>query len=246
MFFFVSQLGKYVPGKVWAFAGRVALCTREGLSVLEASASVLYEQVFLLLSAAIVGLLGVVFLPPKSTQVPIAALTLGGLAVFVIAHPAVIRRGFAFACRILKRDPVPFRMKTAQYLGMLGWYLSFQVLAGFSFFLVAKSFAALSWELLPSFVSVYALAWAAGFIAFFAPAGLGVREGIMLALLSGIVEPQVAIAATVTHRLIVTGVEIVGAGIGWAILRWMPSTPAEQVANRVQAEVRLGHETERL
>ena len=218
-FFFISQLGKYLPGKVWAFAGRVGYCVKEGHRPVQAFASVFYEQAFLVISAAIVGCLGGALLAQTNTKMPLAALVAAPVVIFLVAHPAAMRTAVNFGCRLLKREPIRVDMATSDYLVLLCWYVVFQLLAGLSFFLVAKAFAPLPWTLLPTFAGVYALAWVTGFLALLVPGGLGVREGVMLTLLAGVVAPEVAIATSIVHRLMITSMEVVGAGTGWVVLR---------------------------
>ncbi|MFP6686888.1 MAG: lysylphosphatidylglycerol synthase domain-containing protein, partial [Polyangiaceae bacterium] len=42
---YVSNLAKFLPGGLWNFVGRVALCARHGVSATSASASVLLEVI---------------------------------------------------------------------------------------------------------------------------------------------------------------------------------------------------------
>ena len=51
-------------------------------------------------------------------------------------------------------------------------------------------------------VGGYALSWTAGFVAVFAPAGLGVREAVMIAVLHTQATAAIAITVTLVSRAI--------------------------------------------
>jgi uncharacterized membrane protein YbhN (UPF0104 family) len=64
-------------------------------------------------------------------------------------------------------------------------------------------------------IQLFALSFALGFLAFFAPAGIGVRDGIFTVGLAGMVEPHAAILLTVGHRIIYIFAEIICAACAW-------------------------------
>jgi len=57
----------------------------------------------------------------------------------------------------------------------------------------------------------FAAAYVGGYLALFAPAGLGVREGLLAAFLAPVLPPEAALAVAVAARLWATGVEVVPA-----------------------------------
>ena len=52
------------------------------------------------------------------------------------------------------------------------------------------------------------LSYLGGFAAFFAPAGIGVREGLVVALLSPAIGINAALYIALLHRLITAGIDI--------------------------------------
>jgi hypothetical protein len=65
---------------------------------------------------------------------------------------------------------------------------------------------------LPLAVGAFALAWAVGFVVVVVPAGAGVREAVLVVLLSGSVGHSTALAAALATRLLMTL-----ADGGWAL-----------------------------
>jgi uncharacterized membrane protein YbhN (UPF0104 family) len=72
-----------------------------------------------------------------------------------------------------------------------------------------------------------------GFFAFFAPAGIGVREGLLLALLHGTIPDPALALAVVLLRANQILVEVTLALIGWvslALVAVVPGAPARAVS----------------
>lgn len=184
--FFVGQLGKYVPGSVWSFAVQAQLGRRHGVP---ARSSVTASALFLILhtfSGLVLGGLlvagGVV-----STDLDLVwwlLLVAGGA---VAMTPPVLRvlgrrlSGVDVAAPDLLRSLVLMTMVWACYGASL-------------------------WVLLPNTdllaaVAAFALAHAAGVLLVFAPAGLGAREAVLIALLAPAVGVPAAAAAALLARV---------------------------------------------
>jgi uncharacterized membrane protein YbhN (UPF0104 family) len=91
-----------------------------------------------------------------------------------------------------------------QLAGLLGLYLLPNVPAGLAL-------AVLGWPTgpaAPDAVGAFAFAWAVGFLSFFTPSGLGVREVALAGLLaSGLGGAEPALLA-IGHRLVLTAAEL--------------------------------------
>ena len=102
--YFQGEIGKYIPGSVWAVLGRGELARREGLSRSSSYASVVSSLAALYLGGALTAAL----------LLPFAAGATGSLAVvgvvaFLVVgllglHPAVVGRVLALGQRITKRS----------------------------------------------------------------------------------------------------------------------------------------------
>jgi len=82
-----------------------------------------------------------------------------------------------------------------------------------------RSFEPLAWEHFPAVVALFLFAQVAGLVAVFAPAGIGVREGVLLIGLQPLVGPGPAIVITAAARLWQTALELLMAAVGWWALR---------------------------
>lgn len=178
---YLSNLAKYLPGGVWNMVGRVMLCERHGVPPLATSISLLMETACQVVGALLVSLF---MLPGLNMVAPIWL----GLAVLVIAvgvHPLSLNRVLALARRFSGRDLPDLPYRYGFVLAMLLYYACNWCLIGTAFALLGQSVlaTALSWTQWGLLVGGFVLAWNAGLLAFFLPAGLGAREAILLLLL---------------------------------------------------------------
>jgi len=216
-----ANLGRYLPGKVWQVAGLAVLSRREGIPVsLGVSAGVL-GQAFHLVGAAVVGAAALGALDGMALGVWVG---FGALAVFVVATalPSLLRGAFRLIFRVARLDPASApapdplfgpRWVVLHTLVWCGYGVAFAVLVR-GLGLDGGTFA-----LAASFSAAYLL----GYLAIFAPAGIGVREGVLIALL----RPSLGAAAVgvaVLARVWMTLVELLPAGLFalWAIFKRTP------------------------
>src|SRR5690606_17155227 len=81
-------------------------------------------------------------------------------------------------------------------------YVFGTIIGSFSLFFIAKAvYPELGFDEMIFVMGVGTLASAASMLAVFAPSGIGVREGIQLALLSLIIPTEIAFAITIITRL---------------------------------------------
>jgi uncharacterized membrane protein YbhN (UPF0104 family) len=232
--FFVSQVPKYLPGGVWAFPGRMVAYRSVGVSRAYSVISVVWETIALFAGAACVGLIGLSNEMRRATSVQpvIAIAALAVLAVLAIGQlPRIVRWLASFD--FFKRSPLGAlagtsldRLGVWWFPGAFGASLLFWLLLGFPFRLlllaVSPSSASVTWI---QAASIFSLAWCVGFIVVIAPAGLGVREGMLTLLLSRLMPTGAALGAALLARvwwMIAEGVWILAAGIWIARTATLP------------------------
>lgn len=191
-----SQLTKYLPGGIWQPAGQIAAARQEGVPLGRASLLFVGFMATFVVAAAVAGpLLAVADLGlPLSLRVLLAALPVAVIAL----HPScqrLILKVLPGRVRALGTFlPAPRRVAVA-FVGQEAYLLG----QGIAFLL---SIHALTGKWQPAAVAAYAVAWGAGFLVVPLPAGAGVREAVMVALLAGGTPAAVLIAAAVMQRAI--------------------------------------------
>ncbi|MBI4716144.1 MAG: flippase-like domain-containing protein [Nitrospirae bacterium] len=220
---FLSQLGKYVPGKVWGAVGRVFLLRQAGIGTLGAFMSVVYELILMILSGLIFSGLT---LPFWGGEIPIASLKglspgllilLLILSLLILLHPRVWSRMAGLMRRFSGGVP-PAEDRTPGYRVLLGLSVSYVLLwggIGVSFYLFVISLVPLSLSMLPAVAGIFVFAWVGGSLVFLAPGGLGVREGLLVLSLGSLISPEIALVAAVGSRIWATVVEFIGISLGF-------------------------------
>ncbi|MBZ9694846.1 hypothetical protein LB516_06410 [Mesorhizobium sp. CO1-1-7] len=178
----ISQLAKYVPGNIFQFAGRQAIGVAAGIGNGPLVKSTAYE-----VAALIVGglLFSPLVLPLVVTGLPDWFGWVSFVAAVAIAFWLIGHLGGAAFCHA-----------AICYFGFLG-------LSGLVFVAVfdlaggAREFA-----LYPAIAGAYILAWLLGLLTPGAPAGLGVREAVLLFLLGGLSSSPVILLAVVIGRAV--------------------------------------------
>ena len=221
----VPPLGKYVPGKVASVAWAIML-----LGARHVPTAVVVRTVFL--QGALGIIVGLLVAAPLVVEHPehfgplgwVWCLAVVGVGATVL-HPRVLFRLMNWTLRRLGRAPLETSLPARAYalaaatmlaqwiaLGSAGWFIARAI--------QADAVAVVSAKDLPLLVSATALANCVGFLALFAPAGLGVREGILMAALrwGGMANWPASIVVAAT-RLIQVALEVVLAGAGYVLLR---------------------------
>jgi uncharacterized membrane protein YbhN (UPF0104 family) len=210
--FLVANLGRYVPGKVLQLAGLTVLAAREGVRPAVAAVAAILGQTVALLGATLVGL-GAFFAPGSDVRAW-GWIGLGCVGVFLVlgSLPAA-RRLLAMVWHRFTRDPdVPIPIALADPFFVWRWTalytLNWAIYAA-AFWLLFIGLA--GWATFLQAGAAFAAAYVGGYLALFAPAGLGIRESLLTLFLAPLVTPERALAIAIVARLWTTGVEVVPA-----------------------------------
>jgi glycosyltransferase 2 family protein len=215
---FLSNLARYVPGKIWQFVGAAELARLAGLSRAVVLTSMMVHVGFSLLAAALVSAL---VLPPASLpggSLVLPAAALGGLAVALV-HPALLNTALRLGSRLLRRDILRWRGGWSDGLLILGLSVLSWILYGAAFALFIDAVAGTGPGALLPLAGVNALSFLVGYLVVLAPAGLGAREGAMALLLRPFAPVGVAAFLAVLSRLWTVAAELLGAAVVLALVR---------------------------
>jgi len=223
--FLVTNIGKYLPGKVMHAAGRVALLSERGQSASIGVTSVLVELALSLLGAALVSVISIpILLRGQGLAehlewigwVSWLALPAGLIGL----HPRVMGPVLRFASSRLPgkdtelcTDLPPYRVILALLVGYVLLWITMSI-GLFATAHTVVSWETLSWEHLPAVSGIAALSYLFGLAVPIAPAGIGAREGLMTLLLTAIGMPAPAAAVTsILYRIISVLAEMSSAGL---------------------------------
>jgi glycosyltransferase 2 family protein len=217
----VSRLGRYVPGKVASVLGAAWLMRERGVglgSVL--GASLLQQGLWVVLG--LLTAMPLTLWEPVRMAFPSAWLgcAIGGAVGILCLHPRIFLAVANRMCRRMHISPLAMTQGVRLYAGPAVAVLVGIILAGVALWLTARALVPIGVDRLPLCIALGELAAVAGYLALLAPAGLGVREGILLITLTPIIGPAPAALTTVLARVTQTLVELAFGAAG-AILLWL-------------------------
>lgn len=217
--FGTSQLGKYVPGGVWNVVAAAEVGAGHGVPRARSAAAMLVAVAVSVASGAAVG---AVALPLVSAGALGAWswVVWAAPAVVVVLAPPVLNRLIALALRVARRGALERPMTWGGLGRAAGWSVAGWLVAGLQLWVLclglglpptARTFALAT--------GGWALAWTAGFLFVVAPAGAGVREVVLAAVLAGVLPGPAAGLAVLVSRVVLTLVDLAFAGAGLLFAR---------------------------
>jgi hypothetical protein len=192
--FFQAQLGKYIPGSIWQYAGRAAVARANGIPV---------------------GPVGV----SLAVEFAAAAIAAGAMAVFLVGWWGALILAAIAVLLVAGGRPTRSRLPVRVTIRATLLYLPVWLLLGASFWLCASGLVAVPASDLALYMGTFAVAWLAGLLAIYAPGGLGVREAVLVALLHGRIGTADALVVAAASRLMLILVDVLLAGASTAALR---------------------------
>ncbi len=180
----ISQIAKYIPGNILHLASRQVMGVAAGVKGWCLVKSVVWE---LGLLAMIGGCFGILALPLLNQNMPANLATAVFLAALIISI-ALLK---CFAGNAVARAAV--------------WYAVFLAISGMLFIALVELVAGNAINTLETgvlLIGAYTFAWLAGLVTPGAPAGIGVREFVLLMLLNGIFQGKDLLLAIVLGRCI--------------------------------------------
>lgn len=205
---FISNLGRYIPGKVWQIAAMGAMAKDAGVSPLAATGSaIVVNLVNLLAGFGVVLASGAALFEQPVAATVLSGALLVGLALTPVTLPWVARN----VGRLLRRPlSVPRLPASAIWIACAGCVVAW-LLYGLAFrFFVAGVLGSAPGSY-ASYLAAFTGSYLLGYIALFSPGGLGVREGALVIALRrlGLGVAGGAGIIAVASRLWLTALEVV-------------------------------------
>lgn len=228
-----AWMGRYLPGKVAWVAGKVYFAAAHGidkqrLAVTSVLESLLQILVFLdasLLVLLLTGQLRVLDTRLQSLSIAVAVV----LSLLLI--PSVFNAFIALTLRVMRRPESGSNQLTGSVLaGAVGRYLVGAALSGGSYYLLAATLVDVALSDALFVMASFTLAGTIGILSFFAPSGIGVREGVAGLLLATIMSNEDTIAIVIAARLFSTVADLAFLGLGQAWAKITLATASREIA----------------
>jgi uncharacterized membrane protein YbhN (UPF0104 family) len=222
--FFISQLGKYVPGKAMVIVIRYALLAPRGMTFGLATLTSFYETFCTMASGSLMALAVLLFASPPALDASLRGdpRILAAAAIFAAGFGAAVLppvfgllpRATSVALQSARKyadSPIAW----STFLVCLGWGLAGWAFLGASFWITVQAVSAdpIPLEAGPALGAAFALSFVAGFVSML-PGQIGSREAVLVLLLTPLVggDALVAVAAPLLSRLTTVLAEVVVGG----------------------------------
>lgn len=225
--FYVSQVAKYLPGGVWNFVAAAEMGADYNISRRRSVTVLLMSMAVSVVTGLALATVAIVFGPSDVAGRYWWVLLV--LPVFlVILYPPVLNKLVNSGLTLLKREKLeqPF---TGKAIGIAALYAALSwVVAGFQVWAILTGLGNPA-RLDTYFLTLggYALAWVVGFLVFFIPAGVGVREVVLGVTLTGLVSSGDIVVVVLLSRILFTIADLV-LGLGASVRM---RSDARRVAN---------------
>jgi uncharacterized membrane protein YbhN (UPF0104 family) len=203
----LANLGKYIPGKVWSVMGMVYLLKDEGVPTSAALVATALHQAFTIIPGAV--LISVVLGAGVWGHLPAAAIIVGLAVSVTILYPPLFSKLLNLGLRIFRRPTITFRLSFARAFVLFWLYILAWIIYGAAFWAMTLGLGLPPGPFWPV-VAAYGAAYLIGFLALFAPGGLGVREGMLTVLLAPYLPQGLSVAVAVMSRFWMTIIELAG------------------------------------
>lgn len=215
---FLANLGRYIPGKIWQFVGWLYFGEQAGVGPVQMLTSIAVNLGLQTLTGLSLGVttLAVVWGGDLTARFwPLFLLALFGL--LFASRPQVMEAMLNWGLVRFNRQPVELGLRASDMafftLGHVGCWVAY----GGAFCLFVCSLRPVPLRDLPLLGATYAAAWVIGFLSFLTPGGIGIREGVLAYLLGLWLPGPIAVVIGLLSRLWVTAGELIGAAIAWRL-----------------------------
>lgn len=220
---FISNLAKNAPGKIWAIAAMGTMAQQRGVSPAAAVGSSLVVQLVNLVTGLVVFTLA----GSQALKIPTTAtLVIIALGLGVLAVPSVLPAAVHLVNRLARRSfALPHLPHRAIWSAAAGTSIAW-ILYGLAFRALSIGVGADAQGAMTDWMAIFIGSYLLGFIALFAPAGIGVREVAMAEGLqrAGLAAGGLIALLVAASRVWLTILEIIP---GVILLLWQPLDRAD-------------------
>lgn len=209
--YLLSVPAKYLPGIAWNYLGKIALLSQQSLrSGVNNTLAVIFELSTTLTSGLWVAcLISLIYnVTIQGISAPSIKLILTILALLIcFAVPMLLTsqlRKYQHSNSTLRSKPILRVLFFVATLQSINW-----VLLSLAFWFSCNIINTLSISYFPECIVAFSTSFIIGFIAFFAPNGIGIREVTLMSTLNGIQQPYVTLFSSTVIRLIYILIETI-------------------------------------
>ncbi|GAA4725136.1 lysylphosphatidylglycerol synthase transmembrane domain-containing protein [Pedococcus ginsenosidimutans] len=220
--FFVGQLGKYLPGAVWSIVAQAEMGARLHIPRRRSAVVAFLSVAIAAICGLVVGLPAVPLLLTGGDATTTGWMALLAVPVLGVAfYPPLLNWGVATVLRVLRREPLEQQLSGRAIAKASGLFVLTWLSSGLHALVLLRATGASADlpALLVATLSGFALASSLAMFSVVLPAGVGVREGLLVLMLAPISSTSAATAVVVLSRFLTVLADVLFALLGWAYAR---------------------------
>jgi uncharacterized membrane protein YbhN (UPF0104 family) len=205
---FVGQLGKYLPGSLWPVLAQMELGSAHRVPRHHTASASVLTMLVTMLSGLLAAL---VTLPFVAGSDPYLWAFLAAPGLVACLHPKVLNSVLRRVFRLIQRPPLEQPLTARAIATALAWSFGSWLCYGLQIWLLETRLGAPRGTAALLAVGGFAFAWIVGFLAVFVPAGAVVRDVLLVALLSPVLQVGAATAVALVSRALTTAGDLLAA-----------------------------------
>ena len=203
----ISDLGAYVPGRVWGIIGLSYYIKQLNIRMVDFIPSLISMQVTRVFTGLIYGLLAIKLLD-------ITIEITWGIFPFIIAgivaiHPRLMNKWVNYLLIKMKKETIAFNYSVFEIMKISFLFVISYIFYGIAFAIFLISVNVMEPKIILLSFFLFPLSMIMSYLAFFVPAGIGVREGILALGLSAYLPIEVGIILAFGYRLYMIIVKLI-------------------------------------
>jgi hypothetical protein len=197
--YFIGNMSKYIPGSIWPVLAQAELGADRGIPRSRSAVSVLLCYAVMTCSGAVVAGITLPFATAGSVAQYFWILFLVPVGLVALSPP-VLNRLLRLVLRLSRQPELGDGVSYRGLARTMAWALGSWAINGLMIYVLMRQLAGERQGTLLVSVGAYSLSWVVGFLAIFAPAGLGVREAVMVAALHSQTTTAIALTVALVQR----------------------------------------------
>ncbi len=191
----ISELARYLPGAIWQVIGRVYMVRPYGVSGSVSSTTQILEVFTFLLGNVLMASVCLLYFGVRRDVDGSARLWLYTAMALVpllalVLHPKVFYTLVNRVLLTLRKPPITQRLRGRALVKLLAWVMVGLLWQSLAVWAITQDVLGLPPEKWWVVAGAYSLAWCAGFLAVWAPGGIGVREVVFMTAMMVVLPPR--------------------------------------------------------
>ncbi len=203
-----ADFGRYIPGKVFAYGILLFSYEKRNIPMKKIAACTIQEFMTQTMAAVVLSLVSIFASDIKVLEPYKYIFLLLAMGCFIFLYPPVLQFVMNIFFRIFKREKITLSTSFGKVILAVLMFFASWLVFGWAFYFFINSFYPLPVHHYFFVTGAFSIAAIIGAVAVFAPAGLGVREGVVIFTLSILFSAAVSSLISILSRLWMTLSEI--------------------------------------